>query len=106
VSAVQHSPGEVVKPELGQRREYDGEISSGVAGKESGNVLNEDIPSGPYKLICDPCELEEQVGAAAFVHESGSSAGDGEVLAGEASAEEINTACFIPCDPSSVSTSS
>jgi hypothetical protein len=33
VSAVQHSPGEVVKPELGQRRENDGEISSVLAGK-------------------------------------------------------------------------
>jgi len=33
VSAVQHSPGEVVKPELGQRRENDGEIPSGLGGK-------------------------------------------------------------------------
>jgi hypothetical protein len=33
VSAVQHSPGEVVKPELGQRRQYDGEIPASVAGK-------------------------------------------------------------------------
>jgi len=30
VSAIQHSPGEVVKPELAQRREYDGEISPTV----------------------------------------------------------------------------
>jgi hypothetical protein len=33
VSAVQHSPREVVKPEVGQRREYDGIISSALAGQ-------------------------------------------------------------------------
>lgn len=46
VSAIQHSPGEVVKPELGERREYDGEISSTVAGKKSGYVLNKEPTSG------------------------------------------------------------
>ncbi|HTZ63507.1 MAG TPA: hypothetical protein VMB51_05330 [Solirubrobacteraceae bacterium] len=33
VSAVQHSPGEVVKPDVGQRREYEGEVASFVGGK-------------------------------------------------------------------------
>jgi hypothetical protein len=88
VSAVQHSPREVVKPELGQRREYDGEISSTVAGKKSGNVLNEDPSSVPNKVIGDSGELEEQAGSLAG--ESCSSTGNGDVLAGEASAEEVN----------------
>jgi hypothetical protein len=60
VSAVQHSPGEVVKPELGQRREKDGEISSVVGGKKSGYVLNEDPASVPEKSVSDSCELEEE----------------------------------------------
>jgi hypothetical protein len=88
VSAVQDSPGEVVKPELGQRRENDGKIPSALGGKESGYVLNEDIPSGLYKLICDPRELKEETAAGSI--ESGSFAGDAEVLTGEPSAEEIN----------------
>jgi hypothetical protein len=88
VSAVQHSPGAVVKPELGQRRENDGEIPSTVGGKESGYVLDEDEPSGANKLIGEPGELEEE--AASFACESGSPSGDAEVLAGEPSAEEID----------------
>jgi hypothetical protein len=102
VSAVQHSTGEDVKPELGQRRENDGEIPSVVRGKKSGNVLNEDIPAGLYKLICDPRELEEQVGASALVHEPGSSAGDREVLAGEAATENVNGMVFCRSAPARI----
>ena len=57
VSRVQHSPGKAI-PELGQRREYDGEISSTLRGKESGNILNEE-PAGA-KSVSDSCELEEE----------------------------------------------
>jgi len=89
VSAVQDSPGEVVKPEVGQRREKDGEISATVAGKKSGNVLNEEpSPIGENK-VSDPGVLEEE--AAALACEPGAASGDAEVLAGEASADEINT---------------
>jgi hypothetical protein len=88
VSAVQHSPGEVVKPALGQRRENDGEISAVVRGKESGNVLNEDKPSGANKLVSEPHELEEESGSLAC--ESSASAGDREILAGETGSEETN----------------
>jgi hypothetical protein len=81
-----------VKPEVGQRRENDREISAGLAGKKSGNVLNEDIPAGPYKLICDSGELVEQAGAGSV--KSGAFPGDAEVLAGEAAADEIKTAWY------------
>jgi hypothetical protein len=89
VSAVQHSPGEVVKPDVGQRREYDGEIASAVGGKKSGNVLNEDIPSGPNKVVGCSDELEEEPAALAL--EPGPLAGDGEVLAGEAAEGEVDS---------------
>jgi hypothetical protein len=90
VSAVQHSPGEVVKPDVAQRAENDREISSTGGREQAGDVLNDDPSSWAYKLICDPGELEEESGAGTV--ESCSSACDGEVLAGESSAEEINTA--------------
>lgn len=76
-----------MKPELGQRREKDGEIASTVAGKKSGNVLNEDEPSGSNKLIGDPGELEEEAGSVA--REAATTPSDGEVLAREAAAEEV-----------------
>jgi len=60
VSAVQHSPGEVVKPEVAQRTENDGEISSTLGREQAGDILNEDPSSCAYKLICDSSELEEQ----------------------------------------------
>jgi hypothetical protein len=85
-SRVQHSPANAI-PELGQRREYDGEIAATVRGKKSGYVLDEK-PAGA-KRLSDSCELEEEGAAGAF--ESCASAGDAEVLAGEASAEEVNT---------------
>jgi hypothetical protein len=100
VSAVQHSPGEVVKPEVAQRREYDGEVSSRSvlrAGKESGNVLKEDPSAWANKLICDAGEFEEESGSLAG--ETGAASGNTEVLAGEASAEEVdhrNVCCSPP----------
>jgi hypothetical protein len=85
VSRVQHSPANAI-PELGQRREKDGEISSTERGKKSGYVLNEE-PAGA-KSVNDSYELEEEGGS--LTGESCSPAGDREVLAGEASAEEVN----------------
>lgn len=52
-----------MKPELGQRREKDGEISATVAGKKSGNVLDEDQPSGAKSPVCNAGELEEEAGS-------------------------------------------
>lgn len=101
VSAVQHSPCEVVKPELGQRRENDGEIASTVRGKESGNVLNEEPPAISEKSVCDSGCLEEKAGSLAG--ESGLRTRDGEVLAGEASGDDTNGASpslrFDPLPP-------
>jgi hypothetical protein len=64
-STVQHSPGEVVKPEVGQRREYDGEISSAVAGKESGYIFNENPSPVSENKVRDSGGLEEESGAFA-----------------------------------------
>jgi hypothetical protein len=58
-STVQHSPGEVVKPEVGQRRENDPEVSSPIRGKESGNILNENPSSIPENKVRDSGGLEE-----------------------------------------------
>jgi hypothetical protein len=88
VTAVQHSPGEVVKPDVPQRADHDGEISSVGGTEQAGDVLNDDPSSRSNKLIGAAGELEEQPGS--FPGESGSSSGDGEVLAGESSAEKIN----------------
>jgi hypothetical protein len=87
-SAVQQSPGEVVKPEVAQRRENDGEISATVRGKESGYVLDEDEPSWSNKFVGDSHELIEE--PAPFSLEAGSLAGDAEVLTWESSAEDID----------------
>jgi len=68
-----------------------------VGGKESGYVLNEEPSSVPHKVIGDSSELEEQ--ARALACESSSSSGDGEVLAREPAAEQINGSKFPvgPC---------
>jgi hypothetical protein len=89
VSAIQHSPGEVVKPEFGQRREYDGEISTTVGGKKSGYVLNKEPATGAENSCGDSGEVEEEGGSLAG--EAGAAAGVGEILAGESSGEEVNT---------------
>lgn len=84
VSRVQHSPRNAI-PELGQRREKDGEIPSTVRGKESGNILNEE-PAWA-KSVNDSGELEEEGRPLAL--EARPSASDGEVLAGESPADEV-----------------
>jgi hypothetical protein len=77
-----------VKPELGQRREYDGEISSTVGGKKSGNVLNEDEPAiGPRTASAIRANSKKRPDRSPASPRS--SSGDGEVLAGESSAEEV-----------------
>src|SRR5262249_18522898 len=48
VSRVQHSPANAI-PEVGQRRENDGEIAATVGGKKSGNVLKQE-PAGLNKV--------------------------------------------------------
>jgi hypothetical protein len=100
VSRVQHSPRHAI-PEVGQRRENDGEISATVRGKESGYVLNEE-PAG-VKSVGDPGELEEQRRARAF--EPRPFASDAEVLAGEAATDEIRGSLF-PVGVCSASTTS
>jgi hypothetical protein len=89
-STVQHSPGHAI-PEVGQRREYDGEISATVRGKKSGDVLN-DEPAGPNS-VGDACELEEQ--RRALAGEARSPPRDRDVLTGEASADEVNTSVAV-----------
>jgi hypothetical protein len=63
-----------VKPEFGQRREKDGEISAVVGGKKSGYVLNEHPSPIGENSVSDSCELEEQAGA--FSGESSAASGD------------------------------
>jgi hypothetical protein len=97
-SAVQNSVGEVVKPEVGQRRENDREVPSrsvdssflisSRAGKESGYVLDEDVASWSNKFIGESGELVEEAGSLTL--EAGATTGDAEVLAGEPSAEEVD----------------
>lgn len=78
-----------MKPELGQRRENDGEIPSTVGGKKSGYVLKEEPSSIGEKSVCDSCELEEE--SRPPPGESGTASGDGEILARETACEEVNT---------------
>lgn len=89
VTAVQHSPTEVVKPEVAQRPNHDPEISSTVGSEQAGDVLDNDPSTGSNKLVCKSGELEEE--SAASAGEAGSSSGDGYVLAGESSDESIET---------------
>jgi hypothetical protein len=87
---VKNTPGEVMKPEVGQTPEDGSEVPSGMRTEQTWDVLNKNESSGPNKLACDSGELEEEGGAGTF--ESGAPAGDGEVLTGESAAEEIKTA--------------
>lgn len=93
VTAVENSVPDS-KPEVGQRRKHDPEVPAAVRGEKSGYVFQEDPASslGELKLFRDARELEEE--SAARSVESGSTAGDTEVLAGEASAEDV---CFARC---------
>ena len=84
-SSVENPPCEAI-PEVAQRAENDGKVSSVGRGEEPRDVLNEE-PSWA-KLICDPGEHEEEAGA--FPCKAAPLACDAEVLAGEAAAEKIN----------------
>jgi hypothetical protein len=77
-----------VKPDVAQRPENDREISSTLGREQAGDVLNDDPSAWANKLICDSSELEEEPGARAV--EAGAASGNREVLAGEASAQEVD----------------
>jgi hypothetical protein len=84
-TAVDNPPAHAV-PDVGQRSKHDSEVPTAVRGEQSGYVLDEK-PSRS-KRLSDAGELVEE--AAASSCESCASTGDGHVLAGEASAEEIH----------------
>ena len=88
-------------PEVGQRPKQDSEVPTAVAREETGYVLDE-YPAGSKRLN-DAGELEEEAGSVSG--EAGSSSGDAEVLAGEPSAEELNTrrGVLLPLGPCSAS---
>ena len=88
VTAVQHSPGEIVKPDVPQRADHDREISATGGTEQAGDVQNEDPSARSNKLIGNPCELEEKAGALAG--ESSPPAGSADVLARESACEQIN----------------
>ena len=79
-----------MKPEFGQRRENDSEISSVVAGKESRYVLDEKPPACSEKSVGDSCEFEEEAGS--LPGEPAAASGDAEVLAGESAGEAVDGA--------------
>jgi len=89
--AIENAPRHTV-PEFVQRIEEDSEIKSLIGRKEAWNVLDEQEPR--LELSDDSGELEEQ--SASVSGESCSSSSDAKVLAGESSAEEINTAWLQP----------
>jgi hypothetical protein len=93
VLRVKSSPRRQI-PAFGQRVEDDPEVCAFRASRavEPFDVFNED--GSGAKSVNDSHELEEE--SAALPCEPGSLAGDGEVLAGEASAEEINSAGSFP----------
>lgn len=85
-SSVQYPPREAV-PEVGQRAENDGKVSSVGSGEKPRDVFEQE-PSGPNREVCDPvAPVEEQAGPGAA--DAGSLPGDGPVLAGDSSADEI-----------------
>ena len=89
-TAVDNPPCHAV-PEVGQRSNNDSEVPTAVRGEQSGYVLDEK-PSRS-KRLSDSGELVEE--AAAVSGEPCSSSCDTDVLAGEASAEEIR-ATYAP----------
>jgi len=95
-TAVENPPCQAI-PEVGQRSKHDSEVPTAVATEQSGYVLDEK-PSGS-KRLSDSGELMEEAGA--FACESGSSSGDGDVLAGETAADKINVAVRGPCPAAS-----
>lgn len=90
-AAVENPPSHAV-PDVGQRSKQLAEVPTAVRGEQSGYVLDEK-PLGSNRLS-DPGELEEQAGS--LTGETCPSSGDGEVLAGEAAAEEIDTTTGRP----------
>jgi hypothetical protein len=88
VTAVQHSPGEVVKPDVGQRTENNCEISSTVGTEQAGDVLNDNPACRSNKVVGNAGELEEESRSLSL--EACAASGDGEVLAGESSAEKVD----------------
>lgn len=85
-SAVENSPCAHV-PDPVQRVDDRGEVAAVIGREKAGDVFEEN-PSGS-KSVDDPVELPEEAGSLSG--EAGSSSGDGHVLAGEASGDEINT---------------
>ena len=94
VTAVENPPCQAV-PEVGQRSKHDSEVPTAVRGEQSGYVLDE-YPSRS-KSPGDADELVKESGALAC--ESSALSGDGHVLAGEPSAEEVRmiVAVLGPC---------
>jgi hypothetical protein len=84
VSSVKYPPREAI-PDVRQGAENDGKVSAVGRGEKPWNVFDHE-PSWT-KLICDSGELVEEARPVAF--EPFASAGDREVLAGEAAAKEI-----------------
>jgi hypothetical protein len=83
-TAVENPPGQAV-PEVGQRSKHDSEVPTAIAGEQPGYVLEEN-PSGSNN-VDDPCELEEEIGPSALLHEPSPLSGNGQVLARKATAE-------------------
>jgi hypothetical protein len=83
--SVKNSPPADIPDPL-QLNEDSGEISSAVAGKQSRNILPNDIAR--LEFIYDPRHLVEETGPPA--RESGPLAGNAQVLAGEPAAHNVN----------------
>ena len=93
VSSVQYPPGEAV-PEVGQRAENDGKVSSVGSGEKPRDVLEQE-PSGPNREVCDPvAPVEEQAGPGTL--DAGSFPGDGPVLTGDSPADKIDATTVPP----------
>jgi hypothetical protein len=90
-TAVDNPPSHAV-PEVGQRSKHDSEVPTAVRGEQPRYVLDEN--ESRSNSVDDSGELEEDAGS--LTRESLSSSSDGQVLTGEPSAEEINTA-WNPC---------
>ena len=85
VTAVESPPSHAI-PEVGQRAKHLSEVPTAVRGEEAGYVLKE-YPSRS-KRLSDSGKLVEETGLVSV--EASASSGDGEIGAGESSAEKIN----------------
>lgn len=86
VACIEHSPRDAV-PEVGQRAQHDAEVPTIVRGEQPGYVLEEQ--PGGAKSVSESGEFVEEARAGAG--EAAPLARDAEVLAGESSAEEVDT---------------